>query len=115
MKQRVAMLAVPLLLVGAAGCASVGTPMDPAVLARIKPGVTTEAEMLQWFGSPKSKTLDTTGNLVLTWYYIRVSSSMKQQVLSVLFNPDGIVEKYTLIDDINGLESLPGGDAGAGG
>jgi len=89
-----------------AGCASTGKMLDTDKLTQIKPGVTTKAEMIEWFGSPFSQVLDTSGKLVLLWYYNKVQSyvftfDLKQQMLSVLFDTNDVVEKLSLIDDVN--------------
>ncbi|MGD0589881.1 MAG: hypothetical protein ABSA44_03665 [Bacteroidota bacterium] len=88
------------------GCASSGTKLQSDKLEKIKLGVTTRAEMIQWFGSPMSQTLDTNGKVAAMWYYNHVQSlvfsmDIKKQMLSVLFDTKDVVEKYTLIDDVN--------------
>jgi outer membrane protein assembly factor BamE (lipoprotein component of BamABCDE complex) len=99
--------AVPFLfLVFLAACASSGTQLQADKLAKIKPGVTTKAEMLQWFGSPMSMSVDANGKVVVVWFYTRVQSlvfsvDIKKQMLSVLLDTNDVVEKFTLIDDVN--------------
>ena len=88
------------------GCASSGTALKADKLAQIKPGITTKAEMLEWFGSPMGQSLDTSGKLVMNWYYVRVQSYIFQvgtkiQMLSVLFDTNDVVEKFSLVDDVN--------------
>ena len=80
--------------------------MDSQSLSQIQVGETTNQEMLALFGSPMSQALDTNGKLVMTWHYVKVQSyvvtmDVKQQILSVLFDENGIVEKYSLVDDVN--------------
>jgi len=108
----VAVTAPFFLTVQLLACASVGTKMDATALAKIKPGTTTKTEMLEWFGSPKSQSLDTSGKLVMIWYYNEAQSyifhvEVKQQMLSVLFDTNDVIEKYSLIDDINKAKEDP--------
>jgi outer membrane protein assembly factor BamE (lipoprotein component of BamABCDE complex) len=99
---RSAVLAVAVVISLQAGaCATMGTLMETATFAKLKPGVTTQAELLEWFGRPRSLTLDTNGKEVMVWYYFRAGFTVKQQILSALIDEKKIMEKYTLIDDFN--------------
>lgn len=93
-------MAVLLALVLTA-CASSGTKMDASKLDAISIGETTKPEMIQMFGKPLAQSYDSDGHLALTWYYVHVGAfgtNMQQQSLVALFNDDGTLEKYNLID-----------------
>ncbi len=88
------------------GCASSGKKMDADKLAQIQPGKTTRQEIAGWFGSPVFQGLDTNGKMSANWQYTQAQSygfhtQMKSQILSVIFDANGVVEKFTLVDDIN--------------
>ena len=112
MNRVAAINALFVLFVQFVACASVGTKMDATALAKITPGTTTKAEMLEWFGSPMSQSLDTSGKLVMMWYYNEAQSyifhiDLEQQILSVLFDTNDVVEKFSLVDDINKTQEAP--------
>ena len=63
---------LPIALVSAAlfaGCASVGNNFDDSKVSQIKKGETTEAELIQIFGEPQNRTVNSEGRTVLTWTY----------------------------------------------
>lgn len=103
----------PLLLAMAlAGCSSVGTPIPKDKIAQIRLGLTTEPDLLLLFGNPSTKTLDPSGNIVLTWVYSSASTKPETfvpvagpfiggydthlQQLTVLINRKGRVERWTM-------------------
>jgi hypothetical protein len=51
------------------GCASVGTPIATQNIPKIRKGVTTEAELVQMFGPPLSKTTGSNGKTVEIWLH----------------------------------------------
>lgn len=80
--------------------------MEAQSLSQIQVGQTTKDDMLAMFGTPMSQTLDTNGKLVMMWHYVKaqsyvVTTDVKQQMLSVLFDENGVVERYSLIDNVN--------------
>lgn len=93
-------------------CASVGTPIAQQNVRNIKPGVTTEADLLRLFGNPNTKTLDSNGRVVMMWIYSAAQANAKSfiplvgpfvggtnvqvQQLTVLMRSDGKVDKYTM-------------------
>jgi len=95
-----------------AGCSSVGTPIEQNKVNQIKIGVTTEADLFLLFGPPSTKTLDTSGAIVLTWAYSTAATKAETfvplagpfiggynthvQQLTVLINRKGKVEKWTM-------------------
>ena len=95
-----------------ASCASVGTPIAQQNVSQIKPGVTTEADLVRMFGAPSTKTLDSSGKTLLGWIYSAAQAKpasfvpvvgafaggtdVQVQQLSVLIGKDGRVEHYTM-------------------
>jgi outer membrane protein assembly factor BamE (lipoprotein component of BamABCDE complex) len=97
---------------GIVGCSSVGTPIPEDKVNQIRIGVTTEPDLLLLFGTPSTKTLDVSGNIVETWVYSSASTkpetfvplagpfiggySTRVQQLTVLIDRKGRVAKWTL-------------------
>ncbi len=52
-----------------AGCASVGNNFDESQVSQIKKGETTESQLLEMFGAPQNRTVDSEGMTTLTWIY----------------------------------------------
>ena len=103
MKTILCLLAIALMI---CGCVSqVGTQMSADKLAQIKPGQTTRAELVQWFGSPISQGLDDSGRAQFNWYYCEVhpgfTMKMKNQMLSVIVGTNNVVEKFVVTDGVN--------------
>jgi len=61
---------------------------DDASIARIKRGETREAQLLEWFGPPAMRSLNSEGRAQLAWRF-------SQGKLSVSLGPDGTVEAYS--------------------
>jgi outer membrane protein assembly factor BamE (lipoprotein component of BamABCDE complex) len=96
------------------GCATSGRLIKTDLLAQIKEGVTTEAEVIRLLGAPQTKTLDSNGKTIMLYYYTKAKTrpstlipyvglltggmDMRQQMLTILLDQHGIVEKYTLND-----------------
>lgn len=83
------------------GCASSGTQIDTSEVNNIKPGVTSEQNLIQHFGQPLSQSYTSEGKRIEIWQYTHIGPfgiGSKNQNLSVLFNQDGTVEKYNLIN-----------------
>jgi outer membrane protein assembly factor BamE (lipoprotein component of BamABCDE complex) len=100
------LMAACLLALSLTGCASSGQQITPDKTAQIQPGTTTIAKMNDIFGPPTSQAYGTDGKLSMTWMYVFVGpfgTGMKQQSLAVLFNDDGTVSKYNVLD------AAPGG------
>jgi outer membrane protein assembly factor BamE (lipoprotein component of BamABCDE complex) len=111
---RVKNLIAALLVLGIAGCSSVGKPIAKEKISQIQVGVTTEAELIKMFGIPSTKTLDPSGNVVLSWVYSRAETkpetfipvagafvggvNTRLQQLTVLIGKKGRVERYTMND-----------------
>lgn len=99
-------LVIMALCIALSACASSGRQMEAQSLSQIQVGQTTKDDMLAMFGTPMSQTLDTNGKLVMMWHYVKaqsyvVTTDVKQQMLSVLFDENGVVERYSLIDNVN--------------
>ncbi|MCM1512478.1 MAG: hypothetical protein NC112_05150 [Oxalobacter formigenes] len=81
-------------MVFAAGCASTGVEVTSADIDRLKPGITTKAEVIGRFGQPTSTRALPDGGEVL--FYTHTETSIKPyQVLPVVFvltgGPDATV------------------------
>ena len=104
---------IVLLAVAIAGCSTtIGTPIAKEKVNQIRLGLTTEPDLLLLFGNPSTKTLDPSGNVVLTWVYSNASTKAETfvpvagafiggynthvQQLTVLVNRKGRVEKWTM-------------------
>ncbi len=93
------------------GCATIGRPINNDQLMKIKQGETTEQEIIAIFGTPLSKTLTGEGKIIMNYTYTeaRIKATnfipivglvsggpdIYQQMLSILIDENGIVEKYT--------------------
>ena len=96
------------------GCSSVGKPIAKEKIKQIQVDVTTEPDLIRMFGVPSTKTLDASGNIVLTWVYSHAATKpetfipvagafvggvkTRLQQLTVLIGKRGRVERYTMND-----------------
>lgn len=90
-------------------CASNGREINQEDVARIKVGTTTVSDMNRVFGPPLSQGYSSDGKLTMTWHYVYVGpfgTDMLQQILAVLFDADGKVEKYNLTQGNPGATRL---------
>jgi hypothetical protein len=69
MKRNIALLMTGLLSACLVGCATTGQRYDDGKIARIKKDLTTEAELLDWFGPASGRTLLPDGSKTLNWKY----------------------------------------------
>jgi outer membrane protein assembly factor BamE (lipoprotein component of BamABCDE complex) len=86
-----------------------GNPLEPEQVGQIVPGISSQQDVEMLLGSPSSvSVLD--GQ---QWYYIGKRSRsiaflepdvLERQVLSVRFNPDGIVQSVDALDADSGRE-----------
>lgn len=51
------------------GCASVGNNFDEGKLSQIKKGETTEAQLVEFFGNPQNRTVNSDAVVTMTWMY----------------------------------------------
>lgn len=92
-----------------AGCASSGRKIDPSSVDQIEQGVTTFDQMNSMFGAPMSHSYNGEGKLVASWMYFYVGpfgTGQEQQILSVQFDDEKVVEKYTMTQGNPGFGKL---------
>lgn len=92
-------ITVLFLAVILAGCASSGRKIDQSSVDQIEQGVTTFDQMAATFGPPMSHSYSGEGKLVASWMYFFVGpfgTGQEQQILSVQFDENKVVEKYTM-------------------
>ncbi|HEY1954010.1 MAG TPA: hypothetical protein VGH28_00310 [Polyangiaceae bacterium] len=83
------------LAVGACG-GTVGRRIDTAQVTKIQTCVTTESDLLAWFGEPRTRGNEN-GFATMTWSYAHVhAGGGETQSLSVTLNPRGRVVQYRL-------------------
>jgi outer membrane protein assembly factor BamE (lipoprotein component of BamABCDE complex) len=51
------------------GCASTGNNFDENKLSEIKKGETTEAQLTAMFGEPQNRSVNSDGQVIVTWMY----------------------------------------------
>ncbi len=56
-----------------AGCASTGNNFDDSKVSQIKKGETTEAQLIQMFGEPQRRGVNSEGATTLMWMYMESS------------------------------------------
>jgi len=105
---RILFAALLLLASGLAfpGCSTTGTTgrqITDEEFAPVKLGVTTEAQIREWFGEPSSVEVAANGEKRLVYFYLQFSSSIgffggnsnsESQVVRFDITPEGIVENY---------------------
>src|SRR6266567_7253821 len=69
MKQGLKLITAVVLAGLLIGCASMGRNFDESKVSQIKKSETTEAELVQMFGAPEHRTLNSEGQTILTWMY----------------------------------------------
>lgn len=98
-------LAVALLCIGAlSACASSGRQIDQQAVQSIETGVTTKQQLVDRLGPPVTQTFTQDGALSLSWFYVHVGfagMSGQQQMLTVLFDQDEKVRRYSFTDNPN--------------
>ncbi|MEW6304405.1 MAG: outer membrane protein assembly factor BamE [Verrucomicrobiota bacterium] len=121
------LLAITMLALALAGCASVGRKLDTAKIDQIKKGETTREEIQKWFGSPDQITKDANGNTTYSYMYVRATAkpetyiplvgafaggaNVQNQSLMVTFGDDGKVKD--MISTYGSTESGTGASAGS--
>jgi hypothetical protein len=102
MKTLVRLLTIGLLATWLAGCAPPGRDYDDSKLAMITKDVTTETELLKWFGPATTRDMSQDGTKELTWI---LSSNFGSSgfgspgKLNVFLSADGKVISYTATAD----------------
>ena len=69
MRTRTALLVVGFIIVSVFGCATPRRTYDDAKVAMIQKDVTTEAELLAWFGPASTRTMGPDGAKALSWKF----------------------------------------------
>ena len=94
-------------------CVAIGAPIAQRDVSQIKPGQTTEADLVQMFGPPTTRSVDIREKKTLDWnessgippqaYLPFIGPCLggldvRVQQLSVVVSADGRVERYTMND-----------------
>ena len=103
------------------GCATTGTKIDQSKIGQIKEGVTTKEEVITLMGKPFMQNLTSDGKIIMMYQYAKVKNraanfipvvnvlsggmDMKQQILQVLIDKNGVVEKYIFTDTDSPINS----------
>jgi hypothetical protein len=92
----VGLFSVGLLSVCLLGCATPGRAYDDAKVAMIKKDVTTEAELLEWFGPASTRMMGPDGTKALSWAFSRAGGHATRSSgrLEVRLDTDGKVITY---------------------
>lgn len=114
--------AIALILMGLAGCASIGRPIDQAAADKIVKGQTTREQVGMMLGSPDRITKLGNGDTMYSYSYTRASAkpasfipivgafaggaNVQHQMIMVTFGPDNIVKNF--ISSQGGTESDTG-------
>src|SRR5689334_18259691 len=79
------------------GCATPGRTYDDTRVAMMKKDVTTEAELLDWFGPANSRTMAPDGTKMLSWRFSPGPSHTtgSSSRLQVSLNAEGKVRDYS--------------------
>ena len=106
-----------LLLSCLTSCASYETAINPTTVHQIRPGATTESDLLELFGPPDTRWVALRGRIALNWFrslnpdpagYVPVFGQflggldLEVQELSVVVAPSGRVESFSIYDS-NGV------------
>ena len=78
----------------AAGVGDSGAQYDDERIAKIRRSLTSEAELLDWFGPPESRELKPDGRRRLSWIFHARAGEPVSGELAVSLAPDGKVEAY---------------------
>lgn len=110
-----------LICLGLVGCATTGTRIEPDKVKQIKEGITTQEEVIALMGKPFMQNLTSDKKVIMMYQYAKVKNrasnfipvvnilaggmDMKQQILQILINENGIVEKYIFTDSNSPINS----------
>ena len=97
MRSSIALLTIGLAGICLFGCATPGRTYDDARVAMIKKDVTTEAELLNWFGPANARTMAPDGTKMLSWRFSPGASHITGTSgrLQVSLNAEGKVRDYS--------------------
>jgi outer membrane protein assembly factor BamE (lipoprotein component of BamABCDE complex) len=96
------------MIIFLSGCATatnvVGRPIPQENVSRIKKGVTTQENILAWFGEPYTVTINEKGETIFSYTYIIATATCNpggcksegtQQMLMITINPNGKVISFS--------------------
>ncbi len=97
MRATIRVLVMGLLSACLLGCATPGRVYDDSKVAMIKKDVTSEAELLDWFGPASTRAVSPDGTKMLTWRFLPAEGHGKKSSgrLDVRLGTDGKVTAYT--------------------
>jgi len=77
-----------------------GKDFDEGNIAKIQKGVTTEADLVAWFGQPSSRLNTSDGTITLMWSHYRssyrvVTAHTTGKTLTVTLGADGTVTSFS--------------------
>lgn len=114
-------LIVILFSISLVSCASVGTKLKHENISQIKEGVTTQGEVIASLGQPYMQTLTSDGKVVMMYQYTKVENKatnfvpvanlfaggmdIQQQILQILIDEHGVVERYLFTDSKSEVKS----------
>ena len=99
MKFVIGLLSVGLLSLWLVGCATGGRPYEDSKIAMIKRGVTTERQLVDWFGPPDARMMAPDGSRDLNWRFAHKNSGRAGSYgrLEVRLDADGKVISYSAV------------------
>ena len=88
---------IGLLSLALSGCATAGRHYDDNKVAMIQKDVTTESQLLEWFGPPIERSLNGDGTRRMTWTFAstKVGSAHSAGHLQVQLDAEGKVKVYS--------------------
>ena len=97
MRRIIALFVMALLTACLVGCAAPGRHYDDSKVAMIKKDVTTESDLVDWFGPPASRNLGTDGTRSMSWRFApnQCCASSSAGRLDVRLGADGKVVAYS--------------------
>ncbi len=105
-------LIAALWLAALAGCVThSGNVLTPDRVSGIQPGVTTRADLNEWFGDPFMVGADAEGRTMAVWHGSRLTSApyyfdMRIQMLTAVFT-NGVVFNFSVADQVNNPPTRP--------
>ena len=94
MKTVFSFISIAIFSIFLAGCGSIGENFDSTKVQNIKNNVTTQAQIVEWFGEPFKKGQEN-GRTMWTYQYDKYSgSNTKSKDLVLLFDESGKVIAY---------------------
>lgn len=119
-KMKMRNLFAALLVFCLTSCASYERAINPTNVGQIRPGITTESDLLQLFGYPDTRWTGMHGSVALDWFrsispnpagYLPIAGQflggldLEVQQLSVLIGPSGRVASFSVYDSNGAVKS----------